>query len=68
MTADNLMGPGNLTDRIAAEIADSFDEELEMELDDGGLEKLLDIYGEHPDRRRLWIRAYLFQGAIPAAG
>jgi polyphosphate kinase 2 len=50
MTADNLMGPGNLTDRIAAEIADSFDEELEMELDDGRLEKLLDIYGEHPDR------------------
>lgn len=43
----------DLTRRIDAEMADSFDEELEMELDDGRLEKLLDIYGEHPDRPTL---------------
>lgn len=41
------------TDRIERELADSFDEELEMELDDGRLEGLLDIYGENPDRPTL---------------
>ena len=50
MTNDKLTGPGSLTNWIAADIADSFDEELEMELDDSRLEQLLDIYGEHPDR------------------
>jgi polyphosphate kinase 2 len=35
---------------IDAELADSFDEELEMELDDGRLEQLLDIHDDHPDR------------------
>ncbi len=50
MAEDILKGPGSLTNWIAADIADSFDEELEMELDDGRLEQLLDIYGEHPDR------------------
>ena len=44
---------GDLTSRIDAELADSFDEELEMELDDDRLANLLDIYGEHPDRPTL---------------
>ena len=35
---------------IEAELADSFDEELEMELDDGRLEQLLDIHDDHPGR------------------
>ena len=43
----------DLTRRIDAEMADSFDEELEMELDDDRLEKLLDIYGKYPDRPTL---------------
>jgi len=38
------------TKSIEAELADSFDEELEMELDDGRLEQLLDIYSENPER------------------
>src|SRR6185312_1039087 len=35
--------------RIEAEIADSFDEELEMEIDDDRLAKLLDGLTEHPE-------------------
>ena len=35
--------------RIEAEIADSFDEELEMEIDDDRLAKLLDGLAEHPE-------------------
>jgi len=46
------------TDRIERELADSFDEELEMELDDGRLEDLLDIYGEHPDRPTVARQTY----------
>ena len=48
MSGDN-QAP-TLAKRIANEMADSFDEELEMELDDQRLEQLLDIYEEHPDR------------------
>ena len=36
--------------RIEAEIADSFDEELELEIDDERLAKLLDGLAEHPVR------------------
>lgn len=50
MTNDSLTGPGSLTSRIAAEIADSFDEELEMELDDGRLDDLIADQGEHPSK------------------
>src|SRR5262245_1367861 len=35
--------------RIDAEIADSFDEELEMELDDDRLKRLLDHESDHPE-------------------
>jgi polyphosphate kinase 2 len=35
--------------RIEAEIADSFDEELEMEIDDDRLTRLLDGLAEHPE-------------------
>jgi polyphosphate kinase len=48
MTNDSLTSPAALTHRIAAEIADSFDEELEMELDDGRLDALITEHGEHP--------------------
>ena len=44
--------------RIAAEIADSFDEELEMELDDDRLSQLLDDAAEHPARETLDRRIY----------
>jgi polyphosphate kinase 2 len=43
---------------IEAELQDSFDEELEMELDDGRLERLLGDLSEHPDRGSLDRRFY----------
>ena len=42
-----------LKQRIEAEIAESFDEELELELDDGRLEKLLGDMADHPNRETL---------------
>ena len=39
-----------LRQRVDAEIADSFDEELEMEIDDDRLNDLLDDLSEHPER------------------
>jgi len=53
VSADNYTPPRSLTQRIDEEMADSFDEELEMELDDARLEQLLDLYQEHPDRPTL---------------
>ncbi|MGE0119565.1 MAG: polyphosphate kinase 2 [Dongiaceae bacterium] len=44
--------------RIAAEIADSFDEELEMEIDDGRLAALLDGAAEAPAAEELDRRVY----------
>jgi polyphosphate kinase 2 len=44
--------------RIAAEIADSFDEELEMEIDDGRLAALLDGAAEAPAAAELDRRVY----------
>jgi polyphosphate kinase 2 len=45
-------------DRIKEEIADSFDEELEMEIDESRLESLLGDMAEHPDREQLDRRIY----------
>ena len=41
--------PNDLSRRIDAEIADSFDEELEMEIDDERLAKVLDGLAERPE-------------------
>jgi polyphosphate kinase 2 len=48
----------DLQDRIEAEITDSFDEELELELDDQRLEKLLDEHSSHPEQDTLDRRVY----------
>jgi polyphosphate kinase 2 len=48
MNDDKSLTPGSLAQRIAAEMADSFDEELEMELDDGRLDELIALHSEHP--------------------
>jgi len=45
-------------DRIKAEIADSFDEELEMEIDESRLETLLTDMEDHPGREQLARRTY----------
>jgi polyphosphate kinase 2 len=42
-----------LEERVRQEMADSFDEELEMEIDDGRLEQLLADSAEHPERESL---------------
>jgi len=49
MSRDDSSGTKSLAGWIDAEIADSFDEELEMELDDARLAKLLDGAGADPD-------------------
>ena len=48
MTSEKPLNPESLAHRIAAEMADSFDEELEMELDDGRLDELIALHAEHP--------------------
>lgn len=45
-------------ERIQREIADDFDEELEMELDDHALERMLMDMGDHPEREMLDRRVY----------
>jgi polyphosphate kinase 2 len=45
-------------DRIKDEIADSFDEELEMEMDETRLESLLGDLADHPDREAIDRRIY----------
>jgi polyphosphate kinase 2 len=45
-------------DRIKDEIADSFDEELEMEMDETRLETMLADLSDHPDREALDRRLY----------
>jgi len=39
--------------RVRQEMADSFDEELEMEIDDDRLDRLLADAAEHPEREML---------------
>jgi polyphosphate kinase len=51
-------GSQSLRERINAEMEDSFDEELEMELDDERLVKALSDISEHPDRETLDRRVY----------
>jgi len=45
-------------DRIKEEIADSFDEELEMEMDESRLDSLLADLSDHPDREAIDRRIY----------
>jgi len=45
-------------DRIKDEIADSFDEELEMEIDESRLEEMFADLSDHPEREQLARRTY----------
>ena len=47
-----MAGKKQIHDRVQAELTDSFDEELEMELDDDRLAHLLDGLSDHPDAPR----------------
>lgn len=51
-------GDGNFRRKIQAEAVDSFDEELEMELDDDRLDKLLSDAGETADNGQLDRKTY----------
>jgi polyphosphate kinase 2 len=58
MTETNSDGARALRDRINREMADSFDEELEMEIDDDRLAKLLTELSEHPEQETMDRRVY----------
>jgi polyphosphate kinase 2 len=45
-------------ERVMAEMADSFDEELELELDDGRLAAIMDGMSDHPEQNSLDRRVY----------
>jgi polyphosphate kinase len=47
-----------LQDRIHAEMVDSFDEELELEIDDDRLTRMLEDMSEHPERTTIDRRVY----------
>ncbi len=58
MKDDDLAVGSELRARVDAEIADSFDEELELEVDDERLAKLLDRFTEAPELETLERRTY----------
>ena len=51
MSSDDLSDAERLFRRVHSEMIDSFDEELEMEIDDDRLAKLLADISEHPDQQ-----------------
>jgi polyphosphate kinase 2 len=58
MDEPDLSGKSALQRRIHGELADSFDEELELEIDDDRLAALLDDLADHPERETLDRRLY----------
>jgi len=58
MAADDEAVPLSNMERIKQEIADSFDEELEMEIDESRLENLLADLADNPEREQLERRTY----------
>jgi polyphosphate kinase len=58
MATDRSTKATSLDERIREEMADSFDEELELEIDDERLDKLLADAAEHPERETLDRRVY----------
>jgi polyphosphate kinase 2 len=53
MSDQSNAGAGGIRDRVHDEMLDSFDEELEMEIDDDRLTKALDQIVDHPDQDTL---------------
>jgi polyphosphate kinase len=56
--ADDEAIPLSNMERIKQEIADSFDEELELEIDESRLEQLLADLADHPEREQIERRTY----------
>jgi polyphosphate kinase len=69
MSEHQKTDPNALFRRIQGDVMDSFDEELEMEIDDDRLAKLLDDLSEHPepetiDRRIYFRELFRLQGEL----
>jgi polyphosphate kinase len=60
MSVQSNGGSGNLRERVQEEMLDSFDEELELEIDDDRLLKALDQIVDHPDQDTL-DRSFYFR-------
>jgi polyphosphate kinase len=61
MSADEKRKDGALYRRIHGELVDSFDEELEMEIDDDNLAELLGEVADHPERETIERRFYFHE-------
>jgi len=59
--ANGLAATESLHRRIHGELIDSFDEELEMEIDDGRLAKLLKEIADHPEAKTLERHFYFHE-------
>ena len=66
MTDDTTDPKADFEERVRADMLDSFDEELEEELDDDRLAALLDHASDHPDEKSVEPLG-LFQGTVPPA-
>jgi polyphosphate kinase 2 len=73
MTPKRPPDPATLQERVNQEMLDSFDEELEMEVDDGRMERLLDDITGRPeghaaragmDRRKYFRELFRLQGEL----
>ena len=73
MTPKRPPDPASLRERVNQEMLDSFDEELEMEVDDGRMERLLDDVTGRPedhaakagmDRRKYFRELFRLQGEL----
>src|SRR5262249_3678026 len=58
MSADKASKAHDLDRRVRGEIVDSFDEELELEIDDERLATLLTEMSEHPEQETIDRRVY----------
>jgi polyphosphate kinase 2 len=58
MSTDRTTKRTSLDERVREELAESFDEELELEIDDERLDQLLADAAEHPERDTLERRIY----------
>jgi polyphosphate kinase len=69
MSHDKLSDTSAIVQRVQGELMDSFDEELEMEIDDDRLQNLLDDVADHPgqatiNRSRYFKELFRLQGEL----
>src|SRR5688572_33478581 len=69
MSHDKLSDTSTIVQRVQGELMDSFDEELEMEIDDERLANLLDDIADHPgqatiNRSKYFKELFRLQGEL----